>query len=249
MIDAKNVFLGKNKPLIDGRALRLADYLDPQLTAPATCDNTKGVTDWGMLANDRLGCCTISAVAHLIQTWRLSLDGRLLVVPDEDVVEYYERWDGYVDGDPVTDQGGAELDVLKKWRSSTFTISGVGHNLKAFVNPAPKNRGHLKLGIYLFGAIYLGLALPMSAQSQKVWDVDTSWAGFPGTWGGHAVSVAAYDEKEVLIQTWGQNQRATWEFIDTYCDEAHILMSDTDWGNMPEGIDYVNLQNDLNLLV
>lgn len=246
-LDLTTVKLGKCAPVVDPRALAMANYVPAGLTPPATWDNTHGIKDWGMLLNDVLGCCTIAAPAHIIQVWRLSLGEPLLNVPNEVVEGYYSRWAGYVPGNAATDVGFQELAVLKLWRASTFTINGVGHNLRAFVNPAPRNRDHLKLGIYLFGAPYIGLALPVSAQRQETWDADSSWAGYPGSWGRHAVSIAAYDSKEVVIQTWGKNQVATWEFIDAYCDEAHVLLSDTDW-DQPTGFKYAELESDLEAL-
>jgi len=46
-----------------------------------------------MMLNDRLGCCTISAVGHAVQTWTANALGRELTVPDSTILEYYEKWD------------------------------------------------------------------------------------------------------------------------------------------------------------
>ena len=46
---------------------------------------------------------------------------------------------------------------------------------------------------WLFGGLYIGLQMPLSAQKQVIWDWTGSLAGpaRPGSWGGHAVDVVA----------------------------------------------------------
>ena len=76
MANHSSVKLGKRRVRRDFRTLRLACYLTAApaapLVVPAKVDYTCGVTDWGMMANDKLSCCTIAAVGHAIQTWRLN---------------------------------------------------------------------------------------------------------------------------------------------------------------------------------
>ena len=73
--------------------------------APARVDYTHGITDWGMMLNDQLGCCTIAAVGHAVQTWTANAMGRELTVPDSAILEHYEKWDGYNPADPSTRPG------------------------------------------------------------------------------------------------------------------------------------------------
>jgi hypothetical protein len=78
---------------------------------------------------------------------------------------------------------------------------------------------------------YIGLALPISAQNQDVWAVPpggSAGEGSPGSWGGHAVPIVAYDSRGLTVITWGATKRMTWQFLDTYCDEAYALLSQ-DW--------------------
>jgi hypothetical protein len=82
----------------------------------------------------------------------------------------------------------------------------------------------------MFGGLYLGIWLPLSAASQATWDVspDGSTSGDyePGSWGGHAVYMPGYASKTVTIATWGARVRATWEFLHEYCDEAYCVISE-----------------------
>jgi hypothetical protein len=133
-VDNSTMKLGKRPQRHDVRTLKLARYLTgagqaQPLQPPASVDYTHGMQDWGMMLNDRLGCCTISAVGHAVQTWTANALGRELTVPDSSILEYYEKWDGYNPADPATDQGGVEIDVLNDWRQQGFG----GVSLDAYV--------------------------------------------------------------------------------------------------------------------
>ena len=91
-------------------------------------DYTRGITTWGMMLNDQLGCCTIAAVGHAVQAWTANADVEL-TVPDSVILQYYEQWDGYNPANPSSDQGGVELDVLNNWRQQGFN----GQTLDAYV--------------------------------------------------------------------------------------------------------------------
>ncbi len=196
--------LGKRAVRRDSRTLKLARYLAPALPAPpAVVDYSMGISDWGMMLNDQLGCCTIAAVGHALQAWTRNALGRELTVPDSTILEYYEKWDGYNPANPATDQGGIELDVLNDWRQQSFD----GQTLNAFAavelaNGDAENGARANLietAIWLFGGIYIGLELPLTAQTQDVWDIDPSAASdesAPGSWGGHAVYVVGYEEQD-----------------------------------------------------
>ncbi len=105
----------------------------------------------------------------------------------------------------------------------------------------------------MFGGLYLGLGLPLTAIGQRVWSVvagdpRTNPSMQPWSWGGHAVEVVAYDEHGLTCVTWGALQRMTWAFFDAYCDEAFAILSD-DWaddaGKTPTGFDMAALREDL----
>jgi hypothetical protein len=167
MVDHSQMKLGKRARRDDRRTLKLARYMTAALPSPPpSVDWTRGVTDFGMMLNDRLGCCTIAAVGHAVQTWTLNALGRELTVPDSTILNYYEVWDGYNPADPGSDQGGVELDVLNDWRQEAFN----GHSLDAYVSLSPDHPiPDIATAIWLFGGAYIGLELPISAQNQDVW--------------------------------------------------------------------------------
>ena len=245
MADHSNMKLGRKAIKTDSRTLALGNYLTSALPPPPpAADWTKGNTSWGMMLNDNLGDCTIAGAAHAVQVWTANV-GEIVTLPDDTVQSYYQQWDGYVPGETNTDNGGVELDVLNDWQKNGFA----GHTLSAFADPKAANLDEIRQSILLFGGVYIGLALPLTAQTQDVWDVVRLGGAKakPGSWGGHCVFVPKYDEKTFTCITWGELKTMTVAFWNKYCDEAHTLFGlnwMTDKGS-PGGFDQAQLQTDL----
>ena len=237
--------LGRKAIKTDSRTLAIGNYLTAALPPPPpTADWTKGLTSWGMMLNDNLGDCTIAGAAHAVQVWTAN-SGTMVTVPDNTIESYYEQWDGYVSGDPNTDRRGIELDVLNDWQKQGFA----GHPLIAFADPRYTNLVEIRQSIYLFGGVYIGLALPVTAQAQDVWDVVPRGGANArkGSWGGHCVFVPKYDQHGFTCITWGGLKTMTVAFWKKYCDEAHALLS-ADWlssKGSPGGFNQAQLQADL----
>jgi hypothetical protein len=110
----------------------------------------------------------------------------------------------------------------------------------------------MRAAIDLFGAVYLGLDMPIDAQNQPtLWDALSDYPngnGAPGSWGGHAVPLVGYDPNELKLVTWGQEIAETYKFSACYCTEAYAILS-TDWANgtlnAPSGFNFTQLQADL----
>jgi hypothetical protein len=240
--------LGRKAVKTDSRTLRLARYLTTGLPpAPPAKDWTKGIANWGMMLNDKLGCCTIAAAAHAIQVWTANTTTEV-TLSDHLVLRYYEKWDGYKPSQPDTDQGGVELDVLNNWQKGTLSR----HKLIAFADASVSSLEDIRQAITLFGGVYIGVSLPVTAQDQDVWDVVPGGGADskPGSWGGHAVFVPSYDEKGFTCITWGALKQMTVAFWSEYVDEAHVLLS-ADWlvaKGSPSGFNLAELQTDLSLI-
>jgi hypothetical protein len=245
MADHSKMKLGRKAIKTDSRTLQLADYLTSALPPPPPAkDWTAGVTAWGMMMNDTLGDCTIAGVGHAVQVWSVNTGG-IVTVPDSTIEKYYEDWDGYVAGNPSTDKGGVELDVLTDWQKQGFA----GNALLAFADPKPANLVEIRQSIALFGGVYIGLGLPITAQNQDVWDVVKGGGANAkkGSWGGHCVFVPKYDGTSFTCITWGQLKTMTLAFWKKYCDESHTLLGQN-WINAkgsPAGFDQAQLQTDL----
>lgn len=189
-------------------------------TPPDSVDNTNGVVSWGLMGNDQLGDCTIAGAGHSLQVATLNT-GTEFTAPDSVILAGYEKYCGYVPGDPATDRGGIEADVLDGFEKDGLC----GYPLLATVSIDPKNIDHVKKAIAYFRSIYIGANLPLSAQTQKdIWTVVQGTEGAPGLWGGHCMVSPQYDASSINWITWGENQPADWGWFSKYVDEVHVLL-------------------------
>lgn len=229
--------LGRGPVKRDERNFKMGALLKKKLPAiKPSLDYSKKVAAWPMFANDKYGDCTYAAMAHMVQLFG-ALEGKTFGFKESTVVNAYLKMS-------PNDQGCQMLDVLNYWRKTGLSR----RKAFAFMQMDPDNLDHLKLGLQLFGGVYVGLNLPVSAQDQvgKIWDVSAGGLkgkSKPGSWGGHAVNLVAYDAHGVIFITWGIKQRATWAFVKAYMDEAYAVLS-LDWKSAPKssGIDYAMLQ-------
>jgi hypothetical protein len=245
--------LGKLPPKIDPRTLFLAKYLKTAglpTPPPAEDFGSRVGKNWGMMLNDQIGDCTCAAAGHMLLEWT-TYAGKPFTPSDTDVLTAYSAVSGYNPQTGANDNGAVLLDVLNYWRQTGIA----GHKIIAYVALEPKNHNNFEDALYLFGNVYLGLALPMSAQNQQTWTVPPGGPvgpGAPGSWGGHAVPVVGYNRRGLTVVTWGKTLAMSWTFLDTYCDEAFAVLSQ-DWfkgsSNLtPDNFDMATLQQDLSLL-
>lgn len=247
--------LGKNEPKHDPRTLKLAKYVDrAAIPIPAAEDYTPAVAAWPMYGNDRLGDCTCAAVGHMIQAWSANV-GTEKTFDEADIELLY--WEtgtppsssGEAGGD--TDTGRFELDILNYWRKTGVGQPSYADKIVAFASIDVSDINMLKTAIFLFGGVYVGLALPKTAQGQAVWDVvgdGETGDSQPGSWGGHAVNVAGYGDGKLKLVTWGGVMEMTENFWHAYGDEAYAIVT-ADWirasGESVSGFDLATLQQDL----
>ena len=246
--------LGKRPRRDDPRTLRLASYAAGLPTPPTAVSwpADSGLV-WPMDGNDTLGDCTCAAVAHLIQMFTACASSAPVVMPTAQVIALYEKF-GYNPADPSTDEGACEIDVLNYWRNTgvlTGPAVAAPDKIAAYASINPANSTEVKQAIAAFGAIYVGVNLPTSAQGQAVWDVTPSSPGDAGSWGGHAIPIIGYDATTLACVTWGAVKLMTWAWFSAYCDEAYAVLT-PDWiesdGESPSGLNLSALQADLALI-
>lgn len=246
-VDLSRMKLGRSPPVRDPRTLQLANYLRPAVLPPPPprVDWATKVASWPMMMNDTIGDCTIAAAGHCIEEWTTDV-GDPVILTNATIVAAYAAVSGY---DPKTGQhdvGASEIRVLNYWRQQGIG----GHTIRAYAALEPGNLDHVRDSVSIFGNTYIGLALPVSAQTQAVWAVPPggpTGPGAPGSWGGHAVPVVAYDPQGLTVVTWGALKRMTWGFWTAYCDEAFALLSDDflSANRTPAGVDLAALDSDL----
>jgi hypothetical protein len=251
-VDPRKLKMGKSVARHDPRTLLLASYVTRSLpTPPASFDLTDKVHAWGMMDNDQIGDCTCAAAGHLIMEWTANAGKKMITPSDKQIVAAYSAITGYNPVSGANDNGANELDVLNYWRQTGIA----GHKLEAYMALEPSNHSHIMDSVYIFEGCYIGVQLPISAQAQtqnhQPWSVPPGGPtgdGKPGSWGGHAVPVVAYDPRGVTVVTWGALQMMTWAFWEAYCDEAYAILS-MDYLNgkkkAPQGFSMQELQADL----
>jgi hypothetical protein len=242
-----NYKLGKLPPKhIVGLPL-LTDYTTALPAPPPVVDYGKNIMNLSMMLNDQLGDCTVAAIGSAIESWTSSAQPSEAVLSDAVVLQVYKAVSGY-DGTPDTDNGAACADVLRYWYDTPIA----GHALSAFASLRPGNHADIMNAIWLFGACYIGVQLPLTAQTGP-WDVAEGASiltgnSAAGSWGGHCITIVAYDQQGLTCVTWGALKTMTWRFWDSYCDEAFGILS-KDWvetsGNSPSGFDYEKLMADM----
>jgi hypothetical protein len=253
----RKVVLGRRhvSPPVVGPARLMARRHLESLPPPAPArDWIKPAADlfggnFSMFLNDQLGDCTIAdGPAHCSQIWSAAW-GKKAVVSEAAVKRAYETVCGYVDGDPSTDNGGIETEVLGAWRRG---IEGFAR-LDGWIPVNPANIDHVRKAIERYGVVYIGVALPLTAQDQTVWTVDLGGGARSeaGSWGGHAISLSAYDQSSFDTITWGQRQKMSIDWFLTYCDEAYAPLCGTLWcpnGASPLGDSVAALTTDLQVI-
>lgn len=229
----------------DVRTLRSDAYFGLVSPPPIAVDWQRSVPSWPMYANDRIGCCTVSAAGHLVGEWSDDAGGSEVLFTDADIVAMYAAVSGFDPSTGANDNGADELTVLNYWRNTGLA----GHRIAAYVKVDHSNPSQVREAVNVFGGVYIGFSVPRSAMTQfdagEVWDVVGSDGGIVG---GHAVPVGAYDGSGFECVTWGRVQRMTSAFWDRYVEEVYAVLS-PDWvaANRadPQGFDLVQLQADL----
>lgn len=225
--------LGRRPTKPDPHPLRVSKYLTAGLLAdpPPRRDWIASMTDIGPMLNNTIGCCTIAAAAHMIQAWTAA-NGAQVIIPDGEVQRAYSAVSGYVPGDPSTDAGAYMLDVLRYWRDTGFVdASGKVHKIRGWVALSQRNRRQMEIAGNLFGGVYAGFDLPLSAQGQEVWAVPAEGLvgnGLPRSWGGHAAPLLNYGPAGKVTITWGGLLTMMEAFEEAYCEEAYAVVSE-DW--------------------
>ncbi len=196
-----NLKLGALPPKLDRRTIKLAAIIRPKLLPPLPdafdLDTARGITNHPMFLNDKLGCCVISSTANMTRNFEIYEQGKQICPSDDDVRnQYYKETGGQ-------DVGLVELYHLRTWRKDGFVVGDKVYKIHAFAAVNWKNHTEVKYCIYLLNGIFLGLALPITAQSQDVWDIpanpDFNGKDKPGSWGYHAVIGQAYPTDNPVV--------------------------------------------------
>lgn len=233
--------LGRLKPSPAHLAMapRLSNYMRRELPlAPLALDYTPGV-EYMLGRNDEIGDCTIVALANYFAT-AAKREGRSAGFTDAEIGDFYFDMTG------GPDVGLVEVAVLERAQLRGFPAGGE-HKLAAWVRIDSTDLDTLRSCASCFWGLYVGVGLPLRAQSTvgALWDATGATSGddAPDSWGGHAMFLAKYDANGPTFITWAQQQRATWAWWRTYVQEVYALL-DAERALLA-GVDFDALRADL----
>jgi hypothetical protein len=208
--------------------LRLSPHLRTAAPSQRSVDYQSGIS-FPVYQNDKIGDCAIAGPAHEMQLWSYVGRGKLFTATDRSVVEAYSAVSGYDPSTGENDDGCVLQDVLDYWRKTGIA----GQRILLFASVDVSRDDEVDAAIEQFGSLLLGLRLPVTASQQldegKPWDfVSSSRDGAPGSWGGHCVSVGAFDRDRGVRScvTWGAVQEMTTAFWRYYVDEAWVVVDE-----------------------
>jgi hypothetical protein len=242
MVDYSNFKLGRPFFHVDRRTIQFSPLVKTLPAHPAAYDVDSaypGLIDNHMYKNDTYGDCVIAGRAH--HTLRLEDYEQKLVIPisDSDVTtEYFKETGG-------ADTGLDMITSLNCWRKG-WVASGHTYDIYAYAQVTVTNKEEVKAAMYMLNGLYIGVNLPISAQTQDIWDADNTPNGTPGGWGGHCIYLVAYDDTYLTCITWGERKKMTWAFLQKYCDQAFAIVDDKDSWCTNDPLDVTALQNILN---
>jgi hypothetical protein len=233
--------LGKLDVKHDSRTLDLLNYTASDIVIPKKVDYSCGITDWGMMKNDKLGCCVVAGMGHSEMAWT---NGKV-IVPDNVIESVYTDLSGY---NPITgtnDNGCVMLDAQNYWHNTGI----FGHKTGAFTKVG-LNEKDIQTGLYLFNGLDIGIQLPVSAIDQ--FRKGKTWKYVRGSRieGGHCVILNYYDDKYYKLVTWGKLVLVEKKFVYEYMDEGYADISE-DYiigGKTKQGFDMPTLIEDLKLI-
>jgi hypothetical protein len=227
--------LGKLAPKEHPKTLKFSMFLKANAPPPPPAkvfrEYRVPMDAWEFYANDKIGDCTCAAVAHQLML-TTAHTGRMVVPELADVIEMYSAISGYDPNTGYNDNGAAITDALDYWQTHGLA----GHKILAWAQIDHKNLKHRNQGVYIFGAVNLGVQLPASAQRQfsenRTWDVVKR----SPILGGHCIIEPGYGRKGRNYVTWGKgDQKGTNAWDKKYTDEAYLVI-DQSWLNEASGL-------------
>lgn len=241
---------GKLAPKANPKTLLLSKYLLAEAPLPATPPKVYWEyllkVPWQMLGNDQFGDCTCAGPAHEIMNRTIHRPA-LITPTDADVLAMYAAiCPGFDPATDANDNGAAITDALAYLQSTGLA----GEKISGWAAIDQTSLDHVKLGVYLFGSVNVGVQIPNSAMQQtqdgKPWDVVADDGGIDG---GHCIPVLGYGAEGCTCVTWGQLQQMSWEWFAKYCDEAYVELA-TNWitakgAQAPNHLDIAALTADL----
>lgn len=220
--------LGRAAKAVDPRTVQYrAVRLEAAWEPPARYswdEEHPGAVPVPMFLNDQIGDCVIAGRAHHTLRFEFNEQGVAVPITDADVrKEYFLESGGQ-------DSGLVLLYSLRDWRNRGWPAAGKTYRIHSYLEVQPQDHRLVKEAMLVGVGLQFGVNLPLSAADQMnqgaPWDLVAGPRGVAGSWGGHLVHGSEYDDEGVVFETWGKRQKATWRWLDAYCDECYLVIDD-----------------------
>lgn len=182
-----------------------------------------------MYLNDQLGCCVISDVGHQTALWSAndSDSGGMIEASDNEILAAYRIFN------PGRQDNGCVIsDVLDYRHSRGLTMGGKLCKIDGYVSVNYTRQEMVKAAILLFGSLTIGIDVPSSwVESADGSDWSTANAGWSMA-GGHDICAVGYNQRGVIISTWGGLRTFLWEAFTSgkFVTECYASLS-PNWYN------------------
>ena len=191
-------------------------YVAGALPKPPIKVDVPAFGDWGMLSNDRLGCCGVAGLQHGFET-------------DATITHERETWpsaehcaDFYLNYTHGQDSGVVLSDFLNYVRSNPY----YDHTVEAFAPVAIQDIPTLQTAINMFGFAYAGIEV--TAGMQQAFGQHQAWSTTQlnePVIGGHCVPLVGYDNTFLYCITWGGVQAITYSAWHQIATESWAIIS------------------------
>lgn len=243
----KTVKLGRKPPKFGRFPLHFSSYFDAADLGIALPDAVDYATKakasiQRMYLNDQYGDCVIAGKYHAVGVWSGNDGPASVLGTDQEVYSAYQRICG------PGDNGCVITEVLDYQQKIGLAFGGVLHKIDGYVDLDWTNQTQVKVALYLFGSLTIGINLPSAWTSAAIWDVTNT-----GIVGGHDVTCVGYNAQGVQISSWGRIYTITWAaFLSRKWLEESYAMLAPDWYGSdklaPCGVNSDSLRSDLALI-
>lgn len=207
--------------------------------------------DWKLLANDRIGDCTIASSMHCSMLFN-KIVGKTVRFTDLDAVDDYSAVSGYVPGDVNTDAGANMIQVCSYWQKTGMRDARNNrHKIVGYLAVDYSRLDRVFTAAYLFDAVKLGVQIPNSAEKQFV--AGRPWSNVAGDEiiGYHDVPlIGRLANGNAVVVTWGASQEVEQSWLEQNLNEVVAIVSTESLtnGKSAEGFDLAALQDDLEMI-
>lgn len=219
-----NYKLGKTAARPGSIKFALKAYM-AKVATPAKYGHYNLEKNWQMLGNDKWGDCVLAGAGHETMLWNKEAN-KIVNITEQNALSDYSAITGFDPNNPASDQG-TDMQVAASYRRKTGVLDAQAkrHKVSAYLAVAPGNKTQLKVAMYFFSAVGIGIKFPSSAMDQ--FNAGKPWTVVAGSdiEGGHYVPAVGYDQSYIYVVTWGQVQKMSWAFFEKYCDEAIVYLS------------------------